>query len=99
MSESNKMGMRLQGAKLRYEGGKAHSQAVNRGTIQIPGSGEPIVLLADHQTIGGYPKLGSVYACDSYQLAQRRPGQTLHFVPGNLVDAQEALRAMHQFFS
>lgn len=96
-NNSNKMGTRLEYAKpesekLVYQGPPNMSQAVNLGTIQIPASGEPIVLLADHQTIGGYPKLGSVYAGDCYALAQRRAGQKVRLIKGSLEEAQEDLR-------
>ncbi len=57
------------------------SAAVAPGTIQLPPDGHPIILLADAQTVGGYPRLGHVIAADLPLLAQVRPGQTLHFSP------------------
>lgn len=96
-NDSNKMGARLECInpeveKLVYQGPPNVSQSVNLGTIQIPASGEPIVLLADHQTIGGYPKLGSVYTSDCYALVQRRAGQKVRLIKGSLEEAQEDLR-------
>ncbi|MBW3550598.1 MAG: SDR family NAD(P)-dependent oxidoreductase [Proteobacteria bacterium] len=68
------------GAEQERRGG-VHVVAVAPGTIQLPPDGQPIVLLADAQTVGGYPRLGHVIAVDLPLLAQIRPGEALRFAP------------------
>jgi biotin-dependent carboxylase-like uncharacterized protein len=76
----NRMGMRLGGPKLTISGGlDMLSEAIVRGSVQVPGHGDPIVLLADHQTTGGYPKIATVIAADQDGLAQLRPHEALSF--------------------
>ena len=65
------------------------SDATVPGSIQVPGNGQPIVLLADAQTAGGYPKIATVIGADLPRLAASRPGQMLRFA---LVDAAEGER-------
>lgn len=84
---SNRQGLRLEGDALPATGGDAVSAAVAPGTLQLPPDGQPIVLLADAQTVGGYPRLGYVIAADLPRLAQWRPGDTLRL---ELVDAHAA---------
>jgi antagonist of KipI len=76
---SNRQGLRLAGASLAQPGGDCVSAAVAPGTVQLPPDGQPIVLLADAQTTGGYPRLGHVAAADLPRLAQARPGDRLRF--------------------
>jgi len=64
------------------------SEAVTFGTIQIPPSGKPIVLMADRQTVGGYPKIAEVATVDLHLLAQLRPGERLRFELVSLAQAQ-----------
>jgi len=81
-AEADRMGMRLSGPVLRHRHGfNIASDGIVTGAIQVPGTGQPIVLLADHQTIGGYPKLGTVASVDLPRLGRHRPGQILHFTP------------------
>ena len=77
--DSNRMGYRLQGKAVAWEQGNIISEGIAYGSVQIPPDGQPIVLLNDRQTIGGYPKIGCVRRQDCYQLAQRRPGQKVIF--------------------
>ena len=87
-AHSDRMGVRLQGeALVRRTGGELASLAVAPGTIQVPPDGQPIVLLADAQTIGGYPHLAHVATVDLPLLAQLRPGDTVRF---QLIDLAEA---------
>lgn len=80
-SRSNRQGLRLEGDALPNAGsGEAVSAPVAPGTLQLPPDGQPIALLADAQTVGGYPRLGHVIAADLPRLAQCRPGQMLRFV-------------------
>lgn len=89
--QSNRMGYRLLGEELaRASGGESLSHAVLPGVVQVPPGGQPIVLLADAQTTGGYPRIACVIEADLWKLAQARPGVRLHFV---MVDAQQATAA------
>ncbi len=82
--------MRLEGPALDHLGSREIvSDATVPGSIQVPGNGQPIVLLADAQTAGGYPKIATVIGADLPRLAASRPGQVLRFA---LVDAAEAER-------
>ena len=74
------MGYRLQGALLKLEEQKEMiSEAVTFGSIQVPQDGNPIILLADRQTTGGYPIIGEVASVDLPLLAQTKPGDILSF--------------------
>ncbi|KAF1718140.1 hypothetical protein CSC74_04415 [Pseudoxanthomonas yeongjuensis] len=86
---SNRQGIRLQGEALAGAGPGRVSEPVAIGSIQLPPDGQPIVLLADAQTMGGYDLLGHVIAADLPRLAQAGPGATLAFAP---VDIDEARR-------
>lgn len=78
--DSNRMGYRLEGAPLSYSGLELHSHAVFPGVVQVPPNGNPIVLMADANTTGGYPKVGVVAPEDLSILAQLRPGDSVSFV-------------------
>ncbi|WP_237060624.1 biotin-dependent carboxyltransferase family protein [Microbulbifer sediminum] len=95
---SDRMGVRLSGAPMTGVPGNLVSEAVAPGAVQVPSDGQPIVLMADCQTIGGYPKIGHVYSVDLDLLAQARPGDTVTFSIGTLDAAQEALRQQRAFF-
>jgi antagonist of KipI len=86
---SDRQGIRLQGGALTNAGPGRVSEPVAIGSIQLPPDGQPIVLLADAQTVGGYELLGHVIAADLPRLAQAGPGATLVFTP---VDIDEARR-------
>ena len=88
-SDSNRMGCRLEGSRV-VAGGPEEilSEAVTFGTIQIPPSGKPIVLMADRQTVGGYPKIAEVATVDLHLMAQLRPGERLRFELVSLALAQ-----------
>jgi biotin-dependent carboxylase-like uncharacterized protein len=93
-AEQDRMGLRLRGAKLHHVSQAAAdivSDAVTPGTIQVPASGQPIVLLADCQTVGGYPKIATVITADLPKLAHARPGTRLQFEAVTLAQAQQAL--------
>jgi antagonist of KipI len=90
-AQSNRQGLRLQGTALTNADSRERlSEPVAPGTIQLPPDGQPIVLLADAQTIGGYPRIGHVISADLHRLAQLRPGDDLRF---QWIDA-EAARAL-----
>jgi allophanate hydrolase len=88
---ADRMGMRLDGPLLQHRRGwDIVSDAIMTGAIQVPGSGQPILLLADHQTTGGYPKIATVISCDLPVVGRRRPGDALRFVAVT-VETAEAL--------
>jgi len=91
---SDRMGLRLDGAAVTGAAAFAGlpSVAVFPGTVQVPPDGQPIVLLADAQTIGGYPVLGQVIAADLFRAAQLRPGEEVRFEAVSLAEAHAALR-------
>ena len=87
--EADRMGYRLQGPGLqRPDATELLSSAVTFGTVQVPAGGQPIILLADHQTTGGYPRIAQVISADFSALAQARPGQRLQFQEATLSEAQ-----------
>jgi antagonist of KipI len=87
---SNRQGVRLQGDALPGGDAGGVSAPVAPGTIQLPADGQPIVLLADAQTVGGYARLGHVIGADLPRLAQCRPGAVLRFVPCDAAAARAA---------
>lgn len=90
---SDRMGYRLAGEKLELvQAESLLSAGLSRGSIQLPPNGQPIVLMADHQTTGGYPILGQVIQADWPKLAQKGAGQNVHFQPTTLADAAHALQ-------
>lgn len=88
---SDRQGLRLQGPPLPIVDTRKISEGVCFGLMQLPPDGQPIILLADHQTTGGYPVLGVVANIARSALAQARPGDTLRFTPMSLEQAHEAL--------
>jgi len=88
--DSDRMGFRLAGPALRLaQTRELLSEAATFGTIQVPAGGQPIVLMADRQTTGGYPKIGYVASCDLPLLAQIAPGNALRFQRVELEQARE----------
>ncbi|MCP1181856.1 biotin-dependent carboxyltransferase family protein [Paenibacillus sp. 1781tsa1] len=78
--QSDRMGYRLQGSRLELNQPLDRlSEAVTYGTVQVPPDGQPIILMADHQTIGGYPVIAQVAQVDMPILAQARPGNQISF--------------------
>jgi len=101
-ANSNRMGYRLsqspQSILVHLPPGSRLSKPVPYGTIQIPENGEPIILMKERQTIGGYPVLGTVIQTDLFRLSQRRPGEKVQLRVTTLVHAQQQLNAFHQRF-
>ena len=90
---TDRMGMRLDGPLLRHrDGWDIVSDAIATGAIQVPGSGQPILLLADHQTTGGYPKIATVISADLPVVGRRRPGDALRFAAVSIEEAEELCR-------
>lgn len=91
---SNRMGYRLEGPPLaRRRSGEPVSEPVTIGAIQVPAAGEPILLMADRQTAGGYPKIGTVIAADLPVAAQLAPGDAIDFEWCSRQEAAAALIA------
>lgn len=94
--DSDRMGFRLTGHTLDvHDAREMFSSGVTAGTIQLPPSGAPIVLMADRQTTGGYPRLGDVISVDLPLLAQLRPGEAVRFELVSL-DIAHALLLRHE---
>jgi antagonist of KipI len=88
-NQSNRVGYRLEGAPLKLaEPLELISEGVVPGTLQLPPGGEPIVLMAEAPTTGGYPRIGQVAGIDLPRLAQRKPGDPVRFAEISLADAQ-----------
>jgi len=98
--DSDRMGVRLQGMELqRIEPGDLLSEAVAPGTLQVPPNGQPILLLGDCQTIGGYPKIAHVITVDLSIAAQLRPGDRVRFQEVSLAQAQQFLCEREEDFA
>ncbi|MBF8999071.1 5-oxoprolinase subunit C family protein [Vibrio nitrifigilis] len=95
----DRMGYRLSGESIQCQEQKLISEGIALGAIQIPADGQPIVLMRDRQTIGGYPKMGCVCAKDLSKLAQSQPGTTVRFVEKSLEQATQERRLELQFFN
>jgi biotin-dependent carboxylase-like uncharacterized protein len=87
-AHSDRQGVRLEGADVAPHGGEILTCGVVSGAVQVPRGGQPIVLLADHQTTGGYPIIATVIGADLGMVAQRAPGETVSFYR---VDRERAL--------
>ena len=91
-AQSERMGYRLEGPALaRTAARDILSEAVAFGTVQVPPDGQPIVLMADRQTTGGYPRIAQVAAVDLPRLAQRAPGEYVRFATIGVEAAQHLL--------
>lgn len=91
-NESDRMGYRLKGEALKLERPREMiSSAVTFGTVQVTSNGDPIVLMADHQTTGGYPRIVQVITADFSKLAQLQSGQKIRFELLTLAQAHAAL--------
>jgi biotin-dependent carboxylase-like uncharacterized protein len=91
--DADRMGMRLDGPLLQHRAGwDIVSDAIATGSIQVPGSGQPILLMADHQTTGGYPKIATVISADLPVVGRRRTGDPIRF----LAVSVETAEAVHR---
>lgn len=93
---SDRMGMRLDGPKLSAGSREMTSQPVIAGSVQIPPDGTPIVLLAERQTLGGYPQIAHVISADLPALSRAWPGTALRFREVTLDEAREAWNALQR---
>jgi 5-oxoprolinase (ATP-hydrolysing) subunit C len=93
----DRMGMRLEGVPLKHRTpalADIVSDGVVPGAIQVPANGQPIILLADCQTVGGYPKIATVISADLPRLAQIKPGDPIRFQAVDMAQAKQALAAL-----
>lgn len=93
--EADRMGLRLDGAKLDHtKGHNIVSDGIAPGAMQVPGNGLPIVLLADRQSTGGYPKIATVISADLPGLGRVTPGAKIRFAAIPVAEAEAARRAL-----
>ena len=94
-NNSNRMGYRFTGGSIYLEQPtELISTAVTKGTIQLLPNGLPLVLMADHQTTGGYPRIGHVISADIPKLAQFEPGETIQFKELSITEAHRRFREL-----
>jgi biotin-dependent carboxylase-like uncharacterized protein len=97
---ADRMGLRLDGPPLAHRRGwDIVSDAIATGTIQVPGSGQPILLLADHQTTGGYPKIATVVSADLPIVGRRRSGDAIRFAAVSVEEAEALARDAERSFA
>ena len=96
-SESDRMGFRLRGPRLGHAmGADIISDATPLGVLQVPASGQPVLLMADRQTTGGYPKIATVISADISLAGQLGPGDTIAFSVCSRREAMAALIAQER---
>ena len=95
---ADRMGYRLEGPAIECDIEGILSEGICMGAIQIPADGQPIVLLQDRQTIGGYPKIGSALPMDTAKLAQLMPGGTVRFEASTPYAADNIFHLAHGLF-
>lgn len=97
--QSDRMGCRMDGPAITsINGTDILSDGIAFGSIQVTPAGQPIILMADRQTTGGYAKIGTVCSTDLAAVAQCRPGTTVHFRKISVQDAQKLLLAKEERF-
>lgn len=96
--DSNRMACKLNGEKIFSNLDGVISEGIAYGAIQIPKDGQPIVLLKEAQTIGGYPKIGSVLSIDCFRLAQMKIGTKIKFEEIDIYEAQKKLKEFYSSF-
>ena len=91
---ADRMGVRLSGQKLENTvSTNIKSEGIIKGCIQVPADGNPIIMLSDHGTIGGYPKIGVVISADLDRVGQMTPGSMINFKEVSLEEAQNIFKA------
>ena len=94
--QSDRMGYKLKGPPITSTQDGIISEAIAFGSVQIPKDGQPIVLLKERQTIGGYPKIGTVLPIDCFRLAQAAIGSSVKFEAIEIAEAQEKMKEFYQ---
>lgn len=98
-NEFNRMGCKLNGVAISCDIDGIISEGISFGAIQIPKDGQPIILLKDRQTIGGYPKIGSVLSIDCFKLSQAKPNTKINFIPISINQAQDEVKDFYSDLS
>ncbi len=98
-NEFNRMGCKLSGESIKCNINGIISEGISFGAIQIPSNGQPIILLKDRQTIGGYPKIGSVLSIDCFKLSQAKIATKIRFKSISIKEAQEKLKEFYNSFN
>ena len=87
---TDRMGMRLEGSNIKnIVSTNIRSEGITKGAIQVPADGQPIILLTDYPTIGGYPKIANVISADYHLLIQKIPGEKIYFKNVELNEAEQ----------
>jgi antagonist of KipI len=98
--DSNRVGIRLQGEAMEIPSvGKMITEGVTLGAIQVPQSGQPVILFVEQQTTGGYPKIANVISADIPSLGQLRPGEEIRFARITIDEARKLLREQEAMVS
>lgn len=96
-TQSDRMGYRCEGPSIEILTDRSFiTDGIVNGAVQVPAGGQPIIMMADHQTTGGYPKIGVVISADLPLAAQTQPGSRVRFVAANIDSAVIAYRARWQ---
>lgn len=96
-NECDRMGYRLEGEVIEHiNGGDIISDGINFGAIQIPSHGQPIIMMSDRQTAGGYTKIANVISIDLPKIAQAKPGNIIRFKKVSIYESQKLLKEMEE---
>jgi len=95
---NDRTGCRLSGAPIVIKKERMISEGISYGSVEIATDGLPIILLKDAPSIGGYPKIGTVFSLDLAKLAQRQPNSKLRFELMSIRDAQKERKKFNDFF-
>ncbi|KGK89360.1 biotin-dependent carboxyltransferase family protein [Clostridium sp. HMP27] len=96
-NECDRMGYRLEGEAIEHtNGGDIISDGINFGAIQIPSHGQPIIMMADRQTAGGYTKIANIISIDLPKIAQAKPGDCITFKKVTIYEAQRLLKEVEE---
>ena len=99
-TNADRMGFRFEGPKIAHvRGADIVSDGAVAGSIQVPGSGQPIVLLADGQSVGGYTKIATVIGADLPALVRRKPGERVRFTAVTQAEAEDISRTHEAWLS
>lgn len=94
----DRMGYRMEGPAIHAQNEHQISEGISLGAIQLPHDGQPIILMKDRQTIGGYPKIGCVASLDCSRLSQRIPGTHINFELSDISTVQAERQLFDRFF-
>ncbi|MBE0650250.1 MAG: biotin-dependent carboxyltransferase [Bacteroidales bacterium] len=97
--QNDRMGYRLSGQAITHKSGAdIISSGITNGSIQVPGHGQPIIMLADHQTVGGYTQIANIVSVDIPLVGQLKTGDKIHFRETSLQEAHDLIEKQEQLF-